>query len=178
MQKTIYKARKHARLYGAGAPPTEIPKRKTKLMAEFKEKQFELFFLDKDNVTMSSYRTDPKTNLPILYLCDNKASLWKKFQQNFPNGMKKTSFMGRLADCTQLKYRDDLGGLCGTCNNYGFGSFESLIGIARNIYFDKMELVTINIFFSFFFFFFFFKIFFFFFFFFFFIYFFFFFNFF
>ena len=107
--KTIYKAKRHARLYGAGAPPLENPKKKTKLMAEFKERQFESFFSDKDNVTMSSYKIDPKTNLPILYLRDNKVALWKKFQQTFPDGMKKTSFMGRLENCTQLQYRDDLG---------------------------------------------------------------------
>ena len=77
-------------------------------MAEFKERQFESFFSDKDNVTMSSYKIDPKTNLSILYLCDNKVVLWKKFQQTFPDGMKKTSFMGRLENCTQLQYRDDL----------------------------------------------------------------------
>ena len=63
-------------------------------MAEFKERQFESFFSDKENITMSSYKIDPKTNLPILYLRDNKVALWKKFQQTFPDGMKKTSFMG------------------------------------------------------------------------------------
>ncbi|CAG8768642.1 2249_t:CDS:1, partial [Cetraspora pellucida] len=94
--KTVYKAREHARLYGAGTPPIEKPKKQTKLMVEFKKKQFESFFLDKDNVTMSSYKIDSKTNLPILYLHDNKTSLWKKFQQTFPNGMKKTSFMSGL----------------------------------------------------------------------------------
>ncbi|CAG8821018.1 8337_t:CDS:2, partial [Racocetra persica] len=108
MSKTIYKARKHSRLYGVGAPPMEMPKKTTKLMAEFKERQFKIFFSDKDNVTMSSYKTDPKTNLPILFLRDNKASLWKKFQQTFPNRIKKTSFMGHIANCTYLKYQSDL----------------------------------------------------------------------
>ncbi|CAG8502338.1 9668_t:CDS:10, partial [Scutellospora calospora] len=108
----------HTRLYGPSSPPIEMPKKKIQIMAEFKEKQFELFFLDKNNVTMSSYKIDPKTNLPILYFCNNKTELWKKFQQMFPNVMKKTSFMGRIADCTQLTYRDDLGGLCSICNEY------------------------------------------------------------
>jgi len=145
--KTISKARKHSHLYGASAPPIEMPKKTTKLMAEFKERQFEIFFSDKDNVTMSSYKTDPKTNLPVLYLRDNKTSLWKKFQQTFPNGMKKTSFMGRIANCTHLKYRSDLGGLCGICNDYGFEPLEILIGIARSTFTDKIEMVLKTFFF-------------------------------
>ncbi|RIB18412.1 hypothetical protein C2G38_2184637 [Gigaspora rosea] len=138
--KTISKARKHFRLYGAGAPPIEMPKKTIKLMPEFKERQFEIFFSDKENVTMSSYKTDPKTNLPILYLYDNKTSLWKKFQQTFPNGIKKTSFMGRIADCKNLKYQSNLGGLCGICNDYGFESFENLIEITRSTFTDKIEM--------------------------------------
>ncbi|CAG8519670.1 27311_t:CDS:2, partial [Racocetra persica] len=106
--KTICKARKHSRLYSVGAPPMEMPKKTTKLMAKFKERQFKIFFSDKDNVTMSSYKTDPKTNLSILYLRDNKALLWKKFQQTFPNEMKKISFMSCIANYTHLKYQSDL----------------------------------------------------------------------
>ena len=43
-------------------------------MAEGKEKQFEAFFADKMNVNMSSYKVDPKTNMPILYLNENSSS--------------------------------------------------------------------------------------------------------
>ncbi len=36
--------------------------------------QFEIFFQDKANVTMSSYKMDPKTGLLILYLLDQKTN--------------------------------------------------------------------------------------------------------
>ncbi|RHZ88284.1 hypothetical protein Glove_24g22 [Diversispora epigaea] len=36
----------------------------------------------------------------------------KKFEEMYPNGMKRTSFMTRLTNATYLKYRDDLGALC------------------------------------------------------------------
>src|SRR5256885_15057156 len=48
--------------------------------------QFDLFFSDKANVSMSSYKVDSKTNLPILYLQDDKQALWKKFSETYPNG--------------------------------------------------------------------------------------------
>ena len=73
-------------------------------MSEIKEKEFEIFFQDKSNVTMSSYKVDSRTNLPILYLQDQKKALWTKFEETYPNGMKKTSFMARLADCSHFKY--------------------------------------------------------------------------
>ena len=65
-------------------------------MSEVKEKQFELFFADKENVNMSSYKVDAKTQLPVLYLKDQKNALWKKFSAVYPDGMKRTSFMARL----------------------------------------------------------------------------------
>ena len=111
-------------------------------MSEIKEREFELFFQDKSNVTMSSYKVDPKTNLPILYLQDQKTALWTKFEETYPNGMKKTSFMARLADCKHLKYREDLGGLCLICNDYGFEAFQNLIAIARSTFNDKKVLVS------------------------------------
>ena len=45
---------------------------------------------------MSSYRVDPKTNLPLLYLKDDKEALWQKFEATYPDGIKRTSFMTRL----------------------------------------------------------------------------------
>jgi hypothetical protein len=90
-----------------------------------KERQFEAFFADRENVTMSSYRVDVKTNMPILYLKDQKEALWERFQLKYSNGMKKTSFMARLAD-GKFKYREDLGGLCSICNEYGYQVFEDL----------------------------------------------------
>ena len=46
---------------------------------------------------MSSYRVDPKTNLPLLYLKDNKKALWQKFEGTYSDGIQRTSFMARLA---------------------------------------------------------------------------------
>ena len=47
---------------------------------------------------MSSYKVDSKTNLPILYLKDTKEALWKKFESTYPDGIKRTTFIARLAD--------------------------------------------------------------------------------
>ncbi|PKB97337.1 hypothetical protein RhiirA5_431840 [Rhizophagus irregularis] len=44
-------------------------------MAEIKEREFELFFADKANVNMSSYHIDKKTQLPVLYLKNQKRGL-------------------------------------------------------------------------------------------------------
>ena len=90
-----------------------------------KNRQFENFF---ENVTMSSYKVDPKTNLPILYLKDQKEALWQKFSEIYPDGMKRTSFnsfMVRL-DNGPFRYREDLGGLCIICSEYGYQPFENL----------------------------------------------------
>ena len=57
---------------------------------------------------MSSYRVDPKTNLPLLYLKDDKEALWQKFEATYPDGIKRTSFMARLAGGRYV-YRKDLG---------------------------------------------------------------------
>jgi len=56
---------------------------------------------------MSSYCVDPKTNLPLLYLKDNKEALWQKFEATYPNGIKRTSFIARLAG-GRFVYRNDL----------------------------------------------------------------------
>ncbi|RHZ81201.1 hypothetical protein Glove_123g95 [Diversispora epigaea] len=56
----------------------------------------------KANVNMSSYKVNSKTQLPILYIKDQKNAFWNKFS-------------GRL------------GGLCLTCNDYGYQPFRDLI---------------------------------------------------
>ena len=94
-------------------------------MSEVKEKQFELFFADKANVNMSSYKVDSKTNLSLLYLKDNKKTLWDKFEAIYPDGIKQTSFMARLANGKYV-YRENLGGLCLTCQKYGYEIFSDL----------------------------------------------------
>ena len=112
-------------------------------MSEIKEKQFVEFFQDKSNISQSSYKIDPKTNLPIVYMRDQKKALWTKFSDIYPNGMKKTSFMVRLANCSNIQYKDNIGGLCQTCNDYGYESFDNLIAIARNTFQNKDILVSI-----------------------------------
>ncbi len=56
--------------------------------------------------------------------------------------MKKTSFMSRLANCNNIKYRDDLSRLYLTCNDYGYTLFESLTAIAHNTFLQKDQLVS------------------------------------
>lgn len=92
---------------------------------------------------MSSYKVDPKTGLPILYLRDQKCDLWKKFIETYPNGMKKTAFLARLNNCTNLKYREDLGGLCQTCNDDGYETFGKLETLVRNIFESKITMVSL-----------------------------------
>ena len=79
---------------------------------------------------MSSYRVDPKTNMPLLYLKDNKENLWQKFEATYPDGIKRTSFMARLASGRYV-YRQDLGGLCNICNEYGYETFDALINLVQ-----------------------------------------------
>jgi hypothetical protein len=111
-------------------------------MPEVKEKEFELFFADKTNVNMSSYKVDAKTQLPVLYLKDQKSALWEKFSATYPDGMKRTSFMARLQN-SRFKYREDLGGLCLTCNDYGYQPFENLIELITANLSNKTERVSI-----------------------------------
>ncbi|RHZ82825.1 hypothetical protein Glove_103g290 [Diversispora epigaea] len=92
---------------------------------------------DRENVTMSSYKVDSKTGLPVLYLRDQKCDLWKKFIETYPNGMKKTAFFVRLNNSTNLRYREDLGGLCQTCNDYGYETFENLTNLIYNNFENK-----------------------------------------
>ena len=110
-------------------------------MSEVKEKQFELFFADKANVNMSSYKVDAKTQLPVLYLKDQKNTLWEKFAAVYPDGMKRTSFMARLQN-GRFKYREDLGGLCLTCNDYGYQPIENLIELVNMNFSDKILRVS------------------------------------
>lgn len=104
------------------------------------------FFQDKANVSQSSYQTDSKTGLPVVYLQDQKKALWKKFEALYPNGVKRTSFMNRLANGTHIRYRDDLGGLCLICNNYGYESFENLTDIATKFFSTQELIISYNLF--------------------------------
>ena len=123
-------AKKYGRVNGPGCPPKNRPVIKRNYISEIKDKEFEYFFSDKNNITMSSYRVDPNTNLPLLYLKDNKQTLWEKFHATYPDGIKRTSFMGRLASGRYV-YRQDLGGLCNICNEYCYEVFDNLINQIR-----------------------------------------------
>ena len=72
-------ARKYSRINGPGHPALEKPVIIRSKMSEVKEREFQLFFTDKANVNMSSYKVDTKTQLPVLYLKDQKSVLWEKF---------------------------------------------------------------------------------------------------
>ena len=90
---TINLARKHARLHGSGAPAINIPKRVVHRLSNIQEAEFLSFFQDKNNVVQSSYQVDAKSKIPICYMKDQKSALWSKFEETYPNGMRKTAFM-------------------------------------------------------------------------------------
>ena len=80
---------------------------------------------------MSSYKTDNEIGLPVLYLQDTKASLWKKFSELYPYGIKRTTFMTRLQG-NRYQYKEDLGGLCSTCNESGYEVFADIEDLIEN----------------------------------------------
>ena len=141
----INAARKHARFYGEGAPILQED-RVTLTKNKFTEdqlKDLETFLHDKNNVSMSSYKTDTKTGNPILYLNATKKEMWEKYHEEYPNGLKRTSFMCKLDG--QFKYREDLGGLCITCDFYGYQVFDSIIQLIKNsqlFEIEKTDLIT------------------------------------
>ncbi|RGB24889.1 hypothetical protein C1646_821340 [Rhizophagus diaphanus] len=93
---TINSAYKYTRINGPGAIAIVKLRRKIHHMSEIKEREFELFFQDKSNVTMSSYKVNSKTNLPILYLQDQKEALWTKFEESIPKWNEK-NFYGAIS---------------------------------------------------------------------------------
>jgi hypothetical protein len=122
---TILESKKHARLNGFGAPPLEKPKFHHLKFKMEQIDQFDSFFMRKDIVNMSSYRTHSKSGLPIMYLQDNKQALWAKFSEKYPNGMHCTVFMTRLQG-SRFVYQDNLGGLCSQCNECRYEIFASI----------------------------------------------------
>ncbi|CAG8664809.1 2250_t:CDS:2, partial [Ambispora leptoticha] len=110
---TVNAARKYARLYGPELPPLEKSKCTRQKMSKIKESQFIDFFLDKNNVTISSYKVDSKSNLPVLYMKDQKKAF------------------------IHIYYHEDLSGLCQTCNDYDYEAFSDLKGLARRIFTNK-----------------------------------------
>ncbi|GBC08198.1 hypothetical protein RclHR1_07960014 [Rhizophagus clarus] len=139
--KIVHTAREYHRKNGSGCKVLDKPIIVCKQMVEVKEREFKLFFANKTNVNMSSYHIDKKTQLPILYLKDQKSALWEKFSAIYPDGIKRTLFMTHL----QNGYHDDLGGLCLIYNDYAYQLFEDLIKLVSNKIMDKKmknELTT------------------------------------
>ncbi|CAG8522053.1 14985_t:CDS:2, partial [Gigaspora rosea] len=97
---------------------------------EESEKQFENFFSDKNIVNLSSYKVD-KYGLPLKYLKDQKETLWQKYFELYPNGIKRTTFLTQLRD-GPYSYKNDLGGLCLTCAEYSYNIFDNLKELIKN----------------------------------------------
>ncbi|CAB4475835.1 unnamed protein product [Rhizophagus irregularis] len=129
-QGTIFEAKKYARINGLGCVVIEKPIRKVKRITSEQKQQFDSFSQDKAHVIMSSYKTDAKTGQPVVYLKNTKNLLWEKFKENFPNGIKRTTFYTQLMG-RQYIYREDLGGLCSTCSTYGYETFEEIINLIK-----------------------------------------------
>ena len=84
------------------------------------------------------------TGQPILYLQDHKKALWERFSEQYPNGMRRTSFMAKLQG-GHFIYQENLGRLCSTCNDNGylvFGDINTLI--AANISDELIRVCKIN----------------------------------
>jgi len=108
------------------------------------ENQFQNFFADKNIVNLSSYKMDTKTGEPLKYLKDQKETLWQKFFELYPTGMKRTTFLARLKVGPYV-YREDLGGLCGICSEYGYGVFDNLRTLIIERISEKEQQVNINV---------------------------------
>jgi len=121
----ISEAKHYAQMNGYGAPELEKPTIHKKRFEPEQLAQFDEFFTDKAHVSMSSYKSEAKSGLPILYLQNHKKSLWEKFIETYPNGMRRTAFMTRL-EGGRFVYRENLGGLCSICNENGYEVFDQI----------------------------------------------------
>ncbi len=137
IQKTdniqFYEARQYARLHGPGAERIEKPVFTRTTISQEKSDQLQQFLDDKNNVVMSSYKTETKTGLPVKYLKNTKKALWEKFSMQFPDGIKRTSFMTFLQG-KQYIYQEDLGGLCSICSHYGYEIFADMKQFVEKIF--------------------------------------------
>ena len=82
MPNAITAAKRYARINGPRCLQLDKPKISRERITPEVQAQFDLFFSDKAKVSISSYKVDSKTNLPILYLQDDKQALWKNFQRH------------------------------------------------------------------------------------------------
>ena len=143
--KTVASARRHANINGPGCLALSKPTITRVKLSKEQLDEFMTFILDKNNTTPSSYKVDASSGLPVMYLKDTKESLWHQFLELHPDGMKRTAFMTRLEN-SRFVYRDDLGGLCLTCNEYGFGVFKDMIALVEERIEKKEVQVSISIF--------------------------------
>ncbi|CAG8730379.1 7183_t:CDS:2, partial [Racocetra persica] len=120
--KTVSSARLYATTNGPGCPALCKPTITRVHLSEELLNQLMTFLFDKNIATPSFYKVDAATGLP------------HQFFELHPNGMKRTAFMTRLEN-SKFVYRDDLGGLCLICNEYGFGVFKDMITLVR----EKIE---------------------------------------
>lgn len=118
----------YARINGHGCPAIPKPQMHRKILSQEQEEQFEIFLSDKDNVNMSSYKVDSKSGLPLLYLSKQKEILWENFHKMYPNGMGRTAFLDRLRN-GPFVYKEDLGGLCSICSQYGYDVIHDVINL-------------------------------------------------
>jgi|ERR1700722_4143953 hypothetical protein len=140
----ISESRKHARTNGYGAPVLVKPIIRRKKFTPEMLDQFEQFFTNKEIVNMSSYKTDTSTGQPVLYLQDNKKALWERFSEQYPNGMRRTSFMTKLQG-GRFVYQENLGGLCSTCNDNGYLVFSDINTlISAHITDESIRVCRIN----------------------------------
>ncbi|EXX69092.1 hypothetical protein RirG_099080 [Rhizophagus irregularis DAOM 197198w] len=102
-------AQNHAHVHGAGGQVWDKPViTREKLSTEMQE-QLQAFLMDKANVVMT-----------------NKTALWKKYHEQYPDGVQRTTFFTKL-EGNKYIYRENLGGLCLTCQKYGYEIFSDLI---------------------------------------------------
>ena len=139
----ISRARKHCHLYGPGNSSMKKPSFTCEKLSIKKLQEFENFINDKAHVIMSSYKTDNKTGAPVKYLRDTKQTLWEKFHAEFPDGIRRTTFMTKLQG-NEYIYREDLGGLCSTCSRYGYEIFDKIRKLIENKIIDISKKVKHN----------------------------------
>ncbi|CAG8507196.1 11880_t:CDS:2, partial [Scutellospora calospora] len=118
-------AYRHARLNGPGCAILNKPIITRQKISVEKQQALDAFLMDKAHVVMSSYKTDTATNEPVHYLKHTKKALWEKFHEQYPDRIKRTSFYKKL-EGNKYTYREDLGGLYHTCQQYGYEIFSDL----------------------------------------------------
>ncbi|RGB38604.1 hypothetical protein C1646_805969 [Rhizophagus diaphanus] len=92
-----------------------------------KLQEFENFINDK---------TDCKAGAPIKYLRDTKQALWEKFHAEFPDGIRRTTFMTKLQE-NEYIHREDLDG-----GRYGYEVFDDIRKLIENIIIDIIKKIT------------------------------------